>query len=213
MLDTSALRSIARTRLRNRWVQDSSGGYFRLQDGDAVRLSDRDWREISADYEADVAAASRRMNRWFWLTFPVALGLLYLNATFWSVASPDGSGPKWWGALLFCGAMGGMPVSGMVLFVRARERATEAVMRRMRGRPRCKLPPLPDRRALNILEMLAWPAVIVAALQVVGTLAPNVYRNTPLVGTELNFLGAAAIASLVLMLALKARHRIQMQRL
>ncbi|MGZ8350272.1 MAG: hypothetical protein ACXWU2_09610, partial [Allosphingosinicella sp.] len=74
------------------------------------------------------------------------------------------------------------------------------------GRLRVAAPPIAPPRALRVLEiaclLVVGPHLI---LQVYGSLNPNAYRNTPLLGTELDWSGLAGFLVLATILFLRWR--------
>lgn len=210
MLDPAILKNIAHLRFRNRWVPDgTAGGYFRLKDGTAVRLSAAEWKNVSVQHSNAIRASSRRL---FWtlaLAIPAAVSILFVNALLLSAFTPDGRGPTWLGASLFFGTMIGLPLYGMIRSVRANQRALQAVDSSLRKRPRAAIPDLPDPRATNILEALMLISVFTVVVQIYGTLNPDAYRNTPWTGTKLGPTGYAGIAIIMLVVAVHVRRRLR----
>ena len=199
----------SRTRLRQRRVLEGDRVTYRLRDGSGfVALSLTEWSKTEDSLNKAVARSGKRL-RW---ALNLAIPFSILLMCFYSAILPVKAAIDWldhnlWGAgylvMIF-----GMPITMVAIHNRTVQRAMDAIEARLARKPRFVPPVGPSRRALNGLEMLA---LLIAGPQlvidIVGTITPEVFRNTPLVGSELGVFSGIALAVLAGIVALRWREK------
>lgn len=208
MAEAELLRAIAETRLRHRLFEaEGRLGYLFQGDREAVEIDRGLWQSVSAEHDAAIAIASRRLKWMLLLTIPVIIATLVVitNVPLLTDLTDRIDRIPFLGAALVLVIVSWLPLAGLLLHARATARARERLESRLVDLPRIA-PPSPRPRLhqeLQILVMLlVGPAILIRAF---GTLVPDAYRNTPLSGTHLGRIDLVAALALVAWLATRRR--------
>jgi hypothetical protein len=207
-MDLFLFEKIAVARLKQRRVDDGSPGVrVRMPDGKGdVRLASHEWDALGDWYRAQVTPSAKRLRLAVWLTLPLIIAFLGIVANVPILKAGfewlfDVAGPL---VMLFlCGAL---PLTMTALHGLAAQRAIDGVNEALADRPRLDSSCLAPPRALNALELIALALVGPhLVLGIVGSLNPNVFRNTPYSGTHLDWAGFAGLAVLLALGLLRLR--------
>jgi hypothetical protein len=172
--------------------------FYRLKDGSGfIQLTQLEWDELGNAFN-DAISESSGIVRWALnLALPFTILLLILISAVpplryaFEALERAASLPAY---LLVTMTM---PVTVIAIHNRLVQRTIEALEEILARQPRCPAPAIPVSKALNVMELAGL--VVIGPhllLQLVGTLFPDLYRNTPLSGTSLGLTGYASLGLL-----------------
>lgn len=211
MGETTLLNKLAMKRLYDRRYRDKNGQMLVLLPGDqeAVGLTPRAWERLCADYLADLAPA-RRLMRWSVLfTIPASIMMLSaIHASPLIMAIVNWiEGFRYGGYVTSMVVLAGPPLALLAVHWWLTDRAKQAMEIRLAKHVRV---PLPDERrpiliqAYEIVAMvLVGPGIVIRA---VGTVFPNIWRNTPFSGSHIGLFDAVAIGAVLVVTVHRWRH-------
>lgn len=199
MLDISFSRKLAESGFERRASPASGGGIvYQLADKSGhVCVAKAEWENLLGEFSGKVRRVQRTAKWWFAGLLP---GIFVFAMTIGQIVPGAG-------LLIVLGIFFGPPAIYLWQSYQIRW-AAEAVERKLTLRNRVAGPPLKPFQAPRWLEIVFF--VFVGphlALEMVGSLDPDIYRNTPLLGTELNWLSALSFAILAVILYLRWRGR------
>jgi hypothetical protein len=198
MLDIGFSRGLARINFKHRATTSGGRVTYRLADGSGqVSLETSEWRALTARFEDESRLVLRTAKLALLALFPVTfvygmtLGQIMPGAGLVIVAA------------IFLGP------PGIYLWQSHKvARIARNIEAELANRPRVAAPRTAQPRAMRGLEiaalLLVGPHLIV---QVYGSLNPDAYRNTPLLGTQLDWSGIAGFLILTTILLLRWRPR------
>jgi hypothetical protein len=198
MLDIGFSRGLARINFKHRATVSGGRVTYWLADGSGhVGLESSEWRALIARFEDESRMVLRRAKLALLALFPVTfvygmtLGQIMPGAGLVIVAA------------IFLGP------PGIYLWQSHKvARIARNVEAELASRPKVAAPRTSQPRAMRGLEiaalLLVGPHLI---LQVYGSLNPDAYRNTPLLGTQLDWSGIAGFLILATILLLRWRPR------
>lgn len=209
MIDLFLYERIARTRLKQRCVEDGSGGvYFRTGSGRAaVRLTASEWAWVEERFRDEIAPTAKALKLAIWMTIPFGILLMIVIASVPQLDAAfdalDKVAPVFYPFLI----TSALPLGMMAQHMLSVQRAVDRAQARLQSRLRCAIPAgTRRRRGLNALELAALVAVGPHLLyEIYGSINPDGLRNTPFSGTHLDGWGLLGLAVLAAMAALRWR--------
>lgn len=207
-MDLFLLQKITIARLQQRCVALDSGHLlFRMRDGrGAVRLSREKWEALGATYRTRIAPSAKLLCWAAWLQIPLAIFALFVMMSIPGFTALGGLIDRVIPGISVILITAWPLLLGSAWHYMAVGRATSDLMSVLAAEERVPEPPLPLRRGLNGLEILAialvGPHLIVGLY---GTLVPDAYDNTPFAGTSLGLLDIFAFCVLIGLIILRSR--------
>jgi hypothetical protein len=197
--EAELLGKIAQTRLRHRlFAADGKMGYLLEGDRIAVELDETVWQAVSAEYDDIIGRASKRLKLAFTLTMPVIIATLVVIENVAALKDlADRIDRSGWGGLLVLVVVTWLPLAGLLVHARATSRARQHLEAQLAHLPHIAVPGTRPKlhQELQIVAMIfVGPAILVRA---VGTLFPDIYRNTPLSGTHIGWFDLIAALALL----------------
>ena len=198
MLDIGFSRGLARINFKHRATVGSGRVTYRLADGSGhVGLETSEWRALTARFEDESRVVLRTAKLALLALFPVIFAYVMTLGQI----MPGG------GIIIVAGIFLGPP--GIYLWQSHKvARIARNIDAELARRPKVAAPLTSQPRAMRGLEiaalLLVGPHLI---LQVYGSLNPDAYRNTPLLGTELDWSDIAGFLILATILLLRWRPR------
>ncbi len=199
MLDISFSRKLAESGFERRATPAADGRitYLLADKSGHVSVGRAEWDGLLAEFSETVRRVQRTAKWWFAGLFP---GIFVFAMTIGQILPGAG-------LLIVLGIFFGPPAIYLWQSYQVRW-AAEAIDLKLALRNRVAAPPPKPFQAPRWLEIvffvLVGPHLI---LEAVGSAYPDAYRNTPLLGTELNWLSAVSFAILAAILYLKWRAR------
>lgn len=209
MAEASQLERLALRSLQQRCVREGGFVYFRIEDGAGdVRLTPREWERMLHRVGNRIEPSGRFARRAVWLAIPFAIALLAIVANVPGLAQMIDRGPPPLPLLAWLAISCALPGAALVRHAAAIHHARRDLIDELAERPRCTAPGAPPPRGMGLAErlviILAGPHVFI---QLYGSFDPDAYRNTPLSGTQLNWVGVAGMLALVALAAYEWRAR------
>jgi hypothetical protein len=198
MLDIGLSRGLARINFKHRATVKGGRVTYRLADGSGhVGLETSEWRALTARFEDESRMVLRSAKVALLALFPV----IFVYGMTLGQIMPGA------GIIIVAGIFLGPP--GIYLWQSHKvSRIARTIEAELARRPKVAAPRISQPRAMLGLEiaalLLVGPHLI---LQVYGSLNPDAYRNTPLLGTELDWSGIAGFLILATILLLRWRPR------
>jgi hypothetical protein len=199
-LDPKLFEKLSVRMLHQRCAVDEFGFiFYRLKDGSGfVQLTQREWDELGKAFDDAISKSSRAVRWAFNLAMPFTILLLALISAEpslrYALEAIERAAPL----LAYLSVTMTMPLAVMALHNRRVQRAIDTVEEVLATQPRCAPPPIQGNRGLNAMELIGL--VVIGPhlfLQLLGTSYPDLYRNTPLSGTQLGITGYASLGLLV----------------
>jgi hypothetical protein len=194
-VDFFLFEKFALTRLRQRCQVEGDACRVRRKRGGWVMLSRAEWDEIRECFAARIAPSGKALRWSIWLAIPFAIAVLALLSSVPPIHAALNEIDGTPGFLLWLVISCGLPVTMAALHIRAVRRALAEVESRLGGRARCEAPAALPPKAISLFEILALvfvgPHLVV---EIIGTLDPNAFLNTPWSGTSLDSYGYAGLA-------------------
>lgn len=197
MLDFSFPRLLAQSGFEHRATPEPDGRIvYRLADRSGhVRVERAEWDRLLEEFSTRVRDIQRGTRKWLIGLFP---GIFLFGMTIGQILPGAG-------LLIVLGIFLGPPAIYLSQSYRVRW-AAEAIDLKLALRNRVAAPPPKPFRIPRALEIASF--VLVGPhllLELWGSISPETYRNTPLLGTELNWTSAISFAVLAGVLWFKWR--------
>jgi hypothetical protein len=189
-------RQLAKINFKDRATVRDGRVAYRLADGSGhVSLDAAEWRAMNAVFDEESGKVLRKAKRWLIGLLP---GIFVYGMTLGQVL-PFG------GIVILSGFFLGPPA----IYFWQSSRINRIALRmdeELAGRPKVAAPPRPRWRVPRGLEIacavLVGPHLI---FEIVGSFYPEAYRNTPLLGTQLNWTSLISFSVLAAILYLRWR--------
>lgn len=205
-MDLSFSSRLARTRLRHRVSELPDGALaYRVEDGTGfVRLTQREWAETGQFFDDNIRKSARNARIAMFLWLPAYVTYIAICSTLipreWARALPS-----WLYFVVFIGPLPGTPIAIYLRHSYHVKKVSKAIDAALGVRPRAAEPPKDPFRPPFWLDLLCLlfvgPGLVVA---VIGELAPQAFRNTPLSGRHIDWQAMVGFALFALWLGWSA---------